>query len=205
MICSVNFFILVHWCRRRGCNCTPKSFNLVRIRAKSEEICAKYVQIFGKLLYVLWFCKNGTQKISLFFCNSCINWLFSGNWRKIWGSFGEVWANMLLKLSRFENNAPSEMQSFFMGGGHFLWILFRASLQKFGLKFFKPPKFACYYTYVSVTCALSMKQTSIANYLWVKQWECPQHFQNEDHLPTYVRFCCWDYPLQRNDFTFTVG
>jgi len=31
------------------------------------------------------------------------------------------------------------MQSFFYGG-HFLWILFRASLQKFGLKFFVPPK-----------------------------------------------------------------
>jgi len=71
---------------------------------------------------------------------------------------------MVLKLPRFENNAPSEMQSFFMGG-HFLWIRFRASLQKFGLKFFASPKFACYYTYVSVICALSMKQTSIASYL----------------------------------------
>ena len=26
-----------------GCNCTSKSFDLVKIRAKSEEICAKYV------------------------------------------------------------------------------------------------------------------------------------------------------------------
>ena len=31
------------------------------------------------------------------------------------------------------------MQSFFYGG-HFLWILFRARLQKFGLNFFAPPK-----------------------------------------------------------------
>jgi len=46
---------------------------------------------------------------------------------------------MVLKLPRFENNAPSEMQSFSCGG-HFLSILFRARLQKFGLKFFAPPK-----------------------------------------------------------------
>jgi len=46
---------------------------------------------------------------------------------------------MVLKLPRFGNNAPSEMQSFFMRG-HFLWILFRTSLQKVGLKFFAPPK-----------------------------------------------------------------
>jgi len=39
----------------------------VKIRAKSEEICAKYVQIFGKLLYLLWFCKNGTQKNIIIF------------------------------------------------------------------------------------------------------------------------------------------
>ena len=35
-----------NWCRRRGCrggNRTPKSFDLMKIRAKSEEIWAKYV------------------------------------------------------------------------------------------------------------------------------------------------------------------
>jgi len=29
--------------------------------------------------------------------------------------------------------------------------------------------------------------------------------RNESHLPTDVRFCCWVYPLQGNDFTCTVG
>jgi len=37
---------LLHWSRRRGCrgcNFTPKSFDLVKIREKCEEIRAKYV------------------------------------------------------------------------------------------------------------------------------------------------------------------
>jgi len=57
-----------HWCRKRGCNRTPKTFdlmkiraNFLKIRAKSVEIWAKYMKTFEKLLCVLWFYKNGTQ------------------------------------------------------------------------------------------------------------------------------------------------
>jgi len=59
---------------------------------------------------------------------------------------------MALKLPRFENNVPIEMQSFFYGG-HFLCILFRANLQKFGLKIFAPPNICLLLHLCSVTCA----------------------------------------------------
>jgi len=77
---------------------------------------------------------------------------------------------MVLKLPRFENNAPSEMQSFFYGG-HFLWILFRASLQEFGLKFFVPPNIClllrlcfscmCFIDETGNDCKLSVSEGSV--------------------------------------------
>ena len=62
---AINYYY--HWCRRRwckGCNRTPKTFDLVKIHAKSVEIWAKFVKTFAKSLYVLWFHKNGTQNRS---------------------------------------------------------------------------------------------------------------------------------------------
>jgi len=77
---------------------------------------------------------------------------------------------MVLKLPRFENSAYSEIQSFFYGG-HFLWILFRASLQKFGLKFLAPLKFCLLlhlcFSYMSfidetdIDCKLSVSKGSV--------------------------------------------
>ena len=52
--------------------------------------------------------------IIIFFWKSCINLVVFGQLKGNWGSFDEIWAKMVLKLPRFENNAPSEMQSFFL-------------------------------------------------------------------------------------------
>jgi len=78
---------------------------------------------------------------------------------------------MVSKPPRFENNAPNEMQSFFYGG-HFLWILFRASLQKFGLKFFAPSKvclllhlcfrFMRFIDETDIDCKLSVSKGSLS-------------------------------------------
>jgi len=36
----------------QGCKCTPKCFDLVKIRAKSVEVCAKFVKTFIKPLKI---------------------------------------------------------------------------------------------------------------------------------------------------------
>jgi len=42
--------MLHHWCRKRGCKRTPKSFDLVKIREKSLKIREKFVEIWTKSL-----------------------------------------------------------------------------------------------------------------------------------------------------------
>jgi len=114
-----------YWCRKRGCkrcNRTPRSFELVKIRAKStkirakcEEIWEKYVQTSAKLLYVCLFCKNGTQ---------------------------------------------NESEDVFVGG-HFLSKFFRASLRKFGQKFFATPKI-CVLLHLGITCRTELNHLSLS-------------------------------------------
>ena len=92
---------------------TPKSFELVKIRAKSPKIrakceeIAKNVQIFAKLLYVRLFYKNGTQNDSEdVFWRLCFNLVFL---EVSWVKFGQKWWLKCL--------APSEVQSFNLLGG----------------------------------------------------------------------------------------
>jgi len=50
-----------------------------------------------------------------------------------------------------------------------------------------------------------MKQ--IASYLEamvVSMYSAPPKWKPSSYL-LYVRFCCWDCPLQENGFTFTAG
>jgi len=51
-----------HWWRRRGCNRTPTSFELVKIRGKFAKSWAKHVQTFAQLLNIRLFYKIGNQK-----------------------------------------------------------------------------------------------------------------------------------------------
>jgi len=81
-----------HWCRRRGCNLTPKSFDLVKIQAKSHKIQAtslrtfwNSLKIWAKMaLHMLWF-ENGARidMKSLF---------LEITWCPIW-FFAQVWEN----------------------------------------------------------------------------------------------------------------
>ena len=94
------------------------------MRAKSVEIWVKCVNTFAKIVYVLWFYKNGTQNQSAdFYWRSCFYVVdyFSGK-------LGEIWAKMVLVIPWFEKMRPTwkEMQSFFGGlGDHFLWVFVR--------------------------------------------------------------------------------
>ena len=117
-----------------GWNRTPKTFGLVKIRAKC-------VKAFAKSLHVLWFHKNCTQSQSAgLFHVSCFSLV-------LFDKLGEIWAKMVLEVPWIEKirSTWNEMQSFFWG--NFLWSFFRASLGKFGQNFFAPPKFVCSYTY----------------------------------------------------------
>jgi len=40
------------WCRRRGCKCTPKSYDLLKIRAKSLKMLTKILKILTKSLKI---------------------------------------------------------------------------------------------------------------------------------------------------------
>jgi len=152
----------VHWCWRRECNRTPKSFDLVKIRekslkirTKSVEIWAKFVERFAKLLHVLWSYENGTQNQSadVLFFGGHVFLFFSGKL----GEFGQVrgnlskngawsvlWCFLILKkcalvLFDFKNAPNMRRNAVVFFWGHFLWSFFRASLGKFGQKSFVPP------------------------------------------------------------------
>jgi len=82
-----------HWCRRRRCECTPKTFDLVKIRAKSLKIRAKYVDIwakcvntFAKSLFCFVFTKMPPKiKVQTFFWRSFSLEYF---WQ-VWGNLGK--------------------------------------------------------------------------------------------------------------------
>jgi len=91
-ICSVNFFILVHWCRRRGCggcNRTPKIL-----------IWWKFVQNLRKFVHI---CKSSQNCCTCFdftkFWKSCINLVIFGQLK---GNLGKFWWNLVFKLPQFE-------------------------------------------------------------------------------------------------------
>jgi len=81
----------------QGCNRTPKNFDLVKIRAKSEEICAKICVnlrtiTVRALILQKWHPKNYFL-FGIFFWKSCINLVIFGqlkeNLGKFWGNLGK--------------------------------------------------------------------------------------------------------------------
>ena len=111
----------LHWWTRRGCRVckrTPKSFDLVKIREKflkirviTMEIWVKCVKTFAKLLYVLWFYKNGThnQDAHVFvFLEVMFLW-------EIWASLVELWAKMVLEVLWFEKLRQHFFEGIFLG------------------------------------------------------------------------------------------
>jgi len=65
----------------------------------------------------------------------------------IWKKFGQIFENfhkisenLSKTLKIWANMAPKKTGKDFFGGHFFLWSFFRASFQKFGQKFFAPPK-----------------------------------------------------------------
>jgi len=77
------------WCRRRVCKRTPKSFDLLKIRAKSLEILAKSLKIWAKMApnvcrkigedhFFVVTPKNGWQKLHNFLGKNCTTF-----WAKI--------------------------------------------------------------------------------------------------------------------------
>jgi len=85
-----------HWWRRRGCNRIPKTFDFVKIRAKS-------VRNLGKI------CENVRKAAQPFFWKSCFYLVLFGQVKWNMGKFGEIWAKKVLEVC-FDFN---EMQSFF--------------------------------------------------------------------------------------------
>ena len=84
-----------HWCRRRGCRgyqCTPKTFHVVKIRAKSLKIVAKSVQKWCLKCFGLRKSAHHEMKCSRFFG------VFSFS-----GKLGEIWT----KILRTPKNSPS--------------------------------------------------------------------------------------------------
>jgi len=157
IICSVNFFILVHWCRRRGCGgCkrTPK----VLIWWKLGQNLRKFVKNLWKSSQNCCTCfdftKMAPKKIIFFW--KFMHWFTY--FRAIEGKFGEVLVKFgqkwCLTASIWKQCAQWNAVVFY--GGHFLWILFRASLQKFGLKFFAPPKI-CLLLHLCFSCVNVLK------------------------------------------------
>ena len=138
-------YVKNHLCRmqgRRECNHTPKSFDLMKIREKSVDIWAKYVKTFAKSLYVLWFCKNGTQHQSAnFFWRSSLYLVLFGQVRGDLGKFrrnlGKKVAWSVLWFQKM-HRTWKEMQSFFFGG-HFLWS-FSGKFGEIWAKILRTPK-----------------------------------------------------------------
>ena len=135
-VCSTN-----QWCRRRGCReCKriPRSFDLLKIRAKSVEIWTKSVKTFTNALKIwaesqkiqakmapniLRIEKNGTQLafIEEKWRSTCFNLIKKMASQITWRPSSEIWflwKNIHTKIG----------QKFF-----------RASLGKFGQKSFAPP------------------------------------------------------------------
>jgi len=112
---------------------------------------------------------------------------------------------MVLKLPRFENNAPSEMQSLFYGG-YFLWILFRASLQKFRLNFFAPPKI-CLLLHLCFSYTRFIDETDIDCKLSVSKGSASVLSTSKIKPSSYLRYILLlRLPVAgERDFTFTVG
>jgi len=84
-----------HWCRRwgcRGCNCTPKSFDIVKIRAKSHKIRENPLNSgtfwTQMALNTLWFENNGARidMKSIFLGGHCFE-VFSGRFGSIRAKF----------------------------------------------------------------------------------------------------------------------
>jgi len=133
------FFHLIQWCRRRGCrgcNHTPKVF----IWGKSRPNLRKFVDNMSKPSQNRCTCFDFTKmapKKLFFFWKSCIE--IFGQLKGIWESLVKFRQKWCLNCLDLKTMRPVKCSRFYYGG-RFLWILFRASLQKFGLKFFAPPK-----------------------------------------------------------------
>jgi len=108
----------IQWCRRWGCKLSRKSFDLLKIRAKSLKICAKSLKtwvkslkIWGKMaLNVVWL-----QQMAFNVCRKKVKTIFKRSHQKPVGKCRTK--------------------------------TFRASLRKFGQKSFAPQNVACSYTY----------------------------------------------------------
>ena len=81
------------WCRRRGCRCTPKSFDLVKIRAKSVKTFAKYLKIWTKLAPNVCRC---TWRPAFFgghpgrrSFEKCLHKKCSKSFGQVWGNWGK--------------------------------------------------------------------------------------------------------------------
>jgi len=86
------FYRSSHWCRRqrcRGCKCTPKSFDLVKIRAKSLKTFTNTIKIWAKMVInMLWF----EQK----WCPKWHEEVFAGHFFGVFsGKFGRIWEKIL--------------------------------------------------------------------------------------------------------------
>jgi len=123
-----------HWCWRRVCNRTPKTFDLVKIRAKplkiwakSLEIWAKCVKTFTRLLYVVWIYKNGSQNESADLVLFLIIWrsCFLGKLGEIWSSLGEIWVKMFACSRLIWQNAPNMKWNAVVFLEVIFWIFFR--------------------------------------------------------------------------------
>jgi len=74
------------------CKRTAKTFDLVKIRAKSVEIWAKCANTLAKSLYILCFYKHGTQN------QSADVFVFGGHvlYSSLRASLGEILAKVVL-------------------------------------------------------------------------------------------------------------